>query len=379
MQNITNISVEILKVHPRNTEFFDDISGAEYERFKKSIQEDGVLSPILVAPDMTIISGHQRVKACIDVGIKLVPVMIREDLTEEDEKLKILLSANFGRLKNNEAKQRKVALEYVNLCGLKNGEKLSDNRKALTQDEIANQLGLSITALGEMLAIERKLTPEMKELIDTGAITKTTASKLLTKLSQAEQEELIQSLDVTKKLTQKEVQKYVDKVKELESMSQEVIEIDKTDYFVSEKNKKLISDIENLKRENSNLSSLNRTLTESKMVTERISDTYKEQSEEYMSIKSKIIDMGSEPDSEYNLYGAASEIAKLTKDIEDFLLNKLAPVKYKNFMIAVKNSDVLRKNFINTLELVEEWYSSMMDYVNADETEKNKIINMEEI
>ncbi|MEA5012901.1 MAG: hypothetical protein VB100_14405 [Angelakisella sp.] len=112
----------------------------------------------------------------------------------------MLLAANFGRLKNDEAKQRKVAVEYVKLCGLKNGEvgvgrKLSDNRKAiLTQEQIANQLGISVSTLNEILAIERKLTPEIKELIDSGTISKTTASKVLSKLSTTEQEELLQSL-----------------------------------------------------------------------------------------------------------------------------------------------------------------------------------------
>jgi hypothetical protein len=148
-----------------------------------------------------------------------------------------------------------------------------------------------------------------------------------------------------------------------------------------EKNKNLLSDVEKLKRENSNLSEINRTLEKSKEITESISNTYKKQSEEYMSIKNKMIDMGLEPDSEYNLYGAASKIVELSKEIEEFLLNKLAPVKYQNFMIAIKESDVLRKNFINTIEMVNEWYLSMVSYVNSEcnnnET-KNYIIDMEE-
>lgn len=57
-----------------------------------------------------------------------------------------IVMANFGRTKNDDAKQRKIATEYVALCGYKNGEmgrgrKLSDNHKAnLTQAAIAEQL-----------------------------------------------------------------------------------------------------------------------------------------------------------------------------------------------------------------------------------------------
>jgi hypothetical protein len=48
-------------------------------------------------------------------------------------------------------------------------------------------------------------------------------------------------------------------------------------------------------------------------------------------------------------------------------------------MIAVKNSDVMKKNFINTLSMVKEWYESMMNYVNENnEYESYDIVDMEE-
>ena len=94
----------------------------EYEEFKNSIKEEGIISEIIVAPDMIIVSGHQRYKAAKELGIKMIPIRIREDLIDEDKKLKVLLAANFGRSKNDDAKQRKVAVEYVRLCGYKNGE-----------------------------------------------------------------------------------------------------------------------------------------------------------------------------------------------------------------------------------------------------------------
>ena len=127
-KEITNVSIDVLKVHPRNTEFFDDISGKQYEEFKNSIKEEGIISEIIVAPDMTIISGHQRYKAAKELGIKIVPIRIREDLIDEDKKLKVLLAANFGRSKNDESKQRKVAVEYVKLCGYGHGE-MGNGRK----------------------------------------------------------------------------------------------------------------------------------------------------------------------------------------------------------------------------------------------------------
>lgn len=218
-KEIIQVSTDVLKVHPRNAEFFDDIQGKDYEQFKQSISQDGILSPILVSPDMTVISGHQRLKACKELGIELVPIMIRDDLTDENEKLKLLLAANFGRTKNDDAKQRKIAAEYVALCGFKHGEiggghQIAENQlSGLTQAEIAKQLGISLPTLKEMLAIERKLTPEIKEMLDNGVFTKSTASKILTKLSVEEQAELAATLPADSKLTQVQVNKYVEQLK----------------------------------------------------------------------------------------------------------------------------------------------------------------------
>ena len=219
-KEIIQVSTDVLKIHPRNAEFFDDIQGKEYEQFKQSISQDGILSPILVSPDMTVISGHQRLKACKELGINLVPIMIRDDLTDENEKLKLLLAANFGRTKNDDAKQRKIAAEYVALCGNGHGgdrKSSGDNRQLISQTEIAEKLGISERTLREMLAIERKLTPEIKELLDTGVFTKTTASKILTKLTPDEQKELAKTLPTDTSLTQDQISTYVEKIKSQEN------------------------------------------------------------------------------------------------------------------------------------------------------------------
>ena len=233
MSNITNISINVLKIHPRNQEFFDDISGEDYERFKTSIREDGVVTPLIVAPDMTIISGHQRAKACIDLGIDRVPVIIREDINDEDEKLKLLLATNFGRTKNDPAKQRKIMTQYVELCGLKNGvKKLGGNRLALK--EIAKVFGVSETVLKENLFIERKLTPELKELLDDGKITKSTARHVLARLSPEEQKEVLEDLGVDG-LSEKTQAQLKDYVKKLQAKEEENEKLKKA--LEKEKNK----------------------------------------------------------------------------------------------------------------------------------------------
>lgn len=70
-----------------------------------------------------------------------------------------------------------------------------------------------------------EMIPELEDLVDTGIVTNTTALSLIRQLSPENQEKLISSLDTTKRITQKEIQKYIDKIKELEEKpSKKIIE-----------------------------------------------------------------------------------------------------------------------------------------------------------
>lgn len=70
-KEITNVSIDVLKAHPRNLEFFDDISGDEYEKFKKSIQEEGIISEIIVDPAITV--------SKVNTITKINPISINTD------------------------------------------------------------------------------------------------------------------------------------------------------------------------------------------------------------------------------------------------------------------------------------------------------------
>lgn len=52
----------------------------------KSIEEFGFRVPIIVDPDMVIICGHTRTRAALKLGLTEVPVLIADDLTEEQIK-----------------------------------------------------------------------------------------------------------------------------------------------------------------------------------------------------------------------------------------------------------------------------------------------------
>lgn len=151
---------------------------------------------------MTIISGHQRLKACKELNFKTVPVIINDNLDDEDEKLKKLIAANFGRLKNDPIKQAKLLKEYEKLSGVRQGsayKKAEPNYSVqLTQENIAKQLGVSVDTLQNIKRLTT-LLPEFQDIISSGDITATTGYKVLAKLSEEEQQKLLSELPASPK------------------------------------------------------------------------------------------------------------------------------------------------------------------------------------
>ena len=123
------ISIQKLNEHPRNKEFFDDIIGDRWEDFKVSIVRRGVVEPIVVTQDLTIVSGHQRVRACKELGLLNLPCSIKhysdtENRTKDDLIIEDLISTNImqrGVGNVNPIKMAKCIMELERNKGIQNG------------------------------------------------------------------------------------------------------------------------------------------------------------------------------------------------------------------------------------------------------------------
>ena len=97
-----------LHEHPRNQEFFDDITGSKWDEFKTSIAQMGVMNPLIVTEDNTVISGWQRTRAALELGMENVPCIVRQ-FESEDEILRCLIETNIrqrGRIDFNHSPER---------------------------------------------------------------------------------------------------------------------------------------------------------------------------------------------------------------------------------------------------------------------------------
>ena len=82
-----------IKPDPKNPR---KISKDEYEKLLKSIKDDPKLlnaKPIIIDENNVILGGHQRYKACLELGIEDVPVIVMANLSERERK-KLLIIDN---------------------------------------------------------------------------------------------------------------------------------------------------------------------------------------------------------------------------------------------------------------------------------------------
>lgn len=104
-------AVDDLKPHPLNERIYGD--SADDELISR-VQMLGIIHPLLVAHDGTVISGHRRLDAAQKLGMAQVPVLV-SPLTDPLDLEELLIEANRQRQPSNEQRVR----EYQHLKTLR--------------------------------------------------------------------------------------------------------------------------------------------------------------------------------------------------------------------------------------------------------------------
>lgn len=198
-ETIKNINTELLipfENHP-----FKERNGIEQEELLESIKENGLLEPIIVrsfsAGTYEIISGHRRVSACIKLGIKTVPAIVRE-MTKDDAVI-AMVDSNLQRenlLPSEKAFAYKMKLEALKHQGKTYGQVVHKSRDSISDTESGRQVQRYIRLT--------HLIPELLKLVDEQRIAFTPAVEL-SYLPEYEQRMLFEEIeysDATPSLSQ---------------------------------------------------------------------------------------------------------------------------------------------------------------------------------
>ena len=217
------MDVDKLKPHPKNSYFFDDIEGESWTAFLESIETSGVIEPVIVdVLTLTIVSGHQRVRACKALGIKQI-IADERGFDSEDEMLKQLIECNIrqrGIGNINPVKFGRCITELERIYGIRHGGDRTESkvtngqldRPLKTQTELANEIGVDKQTLLRAKKLA-ELPEDIQQMVMDGKVTASAASRLIAKLSPEEQKQLAEQISGKDKVSGKEVQAEIEKLK----------------------------------------------------------------------------------------------------------------------------------------------------------------------
>jgi len=92
---VKQVKIKELQTNEKNPRVIKD---EKFKKLVKSIKEFPKmleLRPVIVNEDMTILGGNMRYRACIEAGLKEIPVVIANELTEEEQK-EFIVKDNVG-------------------------------------------------------------------------------------------------------------------------------------------------------------------------------------------------------------------------------------------------------------------------------------------
>ncbi|MHC4712926.1 MAG: ParB/RepB/Spo0J family partition protein [Planctomycetota bacterium] len=154
-------AIEPSRFQPRR-----DISGEAFDNLKASIAQDGILQPVVVRPaesGFELIAGERRWRAARDIGLEVIPVIIRQ--ADDERALELALVENIQREDLNHIDR---ALAYRQLM----------NAFGLTQEEAAGRVGQDRSTVANTLRL-LELPDEVQEMVRGGQLAMGHARALL--------------------------------------------------------------------------------------------------------------------------------------------------------------------------------------------------------
>lgn len=188
----------------------------------ESIQDYGVLSPLLARPttdgNYEIVSGHRRKAAAMKLGLKKLPVLVRE--MTDDEAVILMVDSNIQRenlLPSEKAYAYKMKLEAIKHQGTRTDLTSCQVGTRFRSDmRVASDTNESARTVQRYIRLTYLQKPIL-DLVDDGRIAFSPAVELsyLTKLEQAELWDIMQSEDCTPSLSQAVRMKKLSKIAQL--------------------------------------------------------------------------------------------------------------------------------------------------------------------
>jgi hypothetical protein len=83
---VIKANIADVKINPNNPRLIKDDKFTKLVQSIKDFPEMLEIRPIVVNSDMVVLGGNMRLKACKEAGIKEIPIIIADNLTEEQQR-----------------------------------------------------------------------------------------------------------------------------------------------------------------------------------------------------------------------------------------------------------------------------------------------------
>ena len=170
------LELEIDSLVPFPNQPFNPYKEDEMAKMVESIQENGVISPIIVRPKADgetyeIISGHNRVEACRRAGICKIPSFIRE--VDDDTAIILMVDSNLRQREElsdiEKARAYELKLEAIKRQGARNdltsGQVVLKLKNEQARDLIGAEFGESGRQIQRYIRLNR-LIPALQEAVE---------------------------------------------------------------------------------------------------------------------------------------------------------------------------------------------------------------------
>jgi ParB family chromosome partitioning protein len=204
---VTTRPVSSLKPWQYAVELFGNLAEEEFRELVRSVSEHGVLVPLVVRPDGTILCGHQRVRAARQAGLQEVPCIEVDPPSEEACKL-IAIDDNLKRRHLSPIDRAKLFVERKKVAEAT--RRKDGSEPGLSRDLAASGLGISGRQAQKYEAIHR-LPAEVKEMVSRGELGVEAAAQVARVSSGEEAVQLAREV-VQSRVPAKEVRKVAERV-----------------------------------------------------------------------------------------------------------------------------------------------------------------------
>lgn len=192
-ENVQNIS--ITEIQPFHDHPFTVTDNEDMAKIVESIGKVGTITPVIARPlsdgGYELISGHRRLEACRKLGLKTIPVIVRN--MTDDEAVIAMVDANLQRehiLPSEKAFAYKMKLEAISHQGKACGQVVHKSRDTISETDSGRQVQRYIRLTN--------LIPQLLKLVDEEHIAFSVGVEL-SYLTEYEQDDLFEAIELEDK------------------------------------------------------------------------------------------------------------------------------------------------------------------------------------